>query len=292
MSFTGQKYLSARRWRAVAIALAIVGLLAAGTSCSSGPQPPQPGTPAFFWAAAKETYRAGDFLKTSEHLQRILATENEFSARARAWDTVISSGLAQAYIELADAWEAGARANRLNPTPFRKQVSVLRSQANFSAIQFTEDVHKVMQVDKDPNLLLAFAYPAGAAAPPAGLKRVAGGILVQDSERDLLQAAMLQRGVLLSVCAVLGSPDDAAAAQEKLKTGEFRVPRDAFLLVAAKSLSEQSELFTGAKLDLPNRLKLLSQEALKVLAAIPQNKQTKAVNDKIQARLKKARITL
>jgi hypothetical protein len=292
MSFTKQSYLSAQRWRAVVIALSIVGLLAAGASCSSGPQPPQPGTPAFFWAAAKETYGAGDFPKTSEHLQRILATGNEFGPRARAWDTVISVGLAQGYIELADTWEAGARANRLNPTPFRKQVSVLRSQASTSAIQFTEDVHKVMQVDKDPNLLLAFSYPAGAAAPPVALKRVAGGILVQDSERDLLQAAMLQRGVLLSVCAVVGSPDDAAAAQEKLKTGEFRVPRDAFLLVAAKSLSDQSELYTGAKLDLPNRLKLLSQEALKVLGAIPQSKQTKAVNDKIQARLKKARLTL
>jgi hypothetical protein len=292
MSFTKQRYFRARRWREVAIALATLGLVAAGTSCSSGPQPPQPGTPEFFWAAAKETYRAGDFVKTSEHLQRILATGNEFSARARAWDTVISSGLAQGYIELADAWEAGARANRPNPTPFRKQVSALRSQASASAIQFTEDIHKVMALDKDPAILLAFGYPAGAAAPPVGLKRVAGGILVQDSERDLLESAMLQRGVLLSVCAALGSPDDAAAAQEKLKTGEFRVPRDAFLLAAAKSLSERSELFTGAKLDLPNRLKLLSQEALKVLGAIPQTKETKSVNDKIQARLKKARITL
>jgi hypothetical protein len=276
----------------VAIALSILGLLAAGTSCSSGPQPPQPGTPAFYWAAAKETYRAGDFLKASENLQRILVSENEFTARARAWDTVISAGLTQGYIELADNWEAGARANRPNPTPFRKQVSALRSLASASAIQFTEDIHKVMEVDKDPNLLLAFAYPAGAAAPPAGLKRVAGGILVQDSERDLLQAAMLQRGVLLSVCGAVGSPDDAAAAQEKLKTGEFRVPRDTFLLAAAKSLQEQSELFTSTKLDQPNRLKLLSQEALKALGSIPQTKETKSLTDKIQARLKKAKLTL
>jgi hypothetical protein len=95
---------SAERGRNVAIALAILALLAAGTSCSSGPQPLQPGTPAFYWAAAKETYRAGDYPKTSENLQRILAGENEFTARARAWDTVISGGVAQAYIELADNW--------------------------------------------------------------------------------------------------------------------------------------------------------------------------------------------
>src|ERR1035437_2214362 len=116
MSFTRQSYLSARRWRDVVIALGALGLVAAGTSCSSGPQPPQPGTPAFYWATAKETYRAGDFLKASENLQRILVSENEFTARARAWDTVISAGLTQGYIELADNWEAGARANRPNPT--------------------------------------------------------------------------------------------------------------------------------------------------------------------------------
>ena len=108
-----------------------------GHVCSSGPQLPQPGTPAFYWAAAKETYRAGDFAKTSENLQRILVSENEFSARARAWDAVISSGLAQGYMELADTWEAGARHNRPNPTPFRKQVSTLRALANAAAIQFT-----------------------------------------------------------------------------------------------------------------------------------------------------------
>ena len=289
MWFSKQRYMSVRNH---VIALAALGLLVAGTSCSSGPQPPQPGTPAFFWAAANESYRAGDYLKTSEHLQRILTSENEFAARARAWDAVISGGAAQAYIELADNWEAGARANRENPTPFRKQVSGLRALASAAAIQYAEDVHKVVAADKDPTILLAFANPAGAAAPPVGLKRVAGGILVQDSEQGLLQTAMVQRGVLLSVCAAIGSPDDAAAAQEKLKTGEFRVPREVFLLAAAKGLQDESEVFTSNKLDQPNRLKLLSQEAMNALGAIPQNKETKVVADKVQARLKKARITL
>jgi hypothetical protein len=283
---------SARRSFTACVALTVLGLAAAGTSCSSGPQPPQPGTPAFFWASARETYRAGDFVKTSEHLQRILVGENEFTARARAWDTVLSAGITQGYIELADAWEAGARSNRLNPTPFRKQVTALRGLASASAIQFTEDVHKVLAADKDPTILLAFAFPAGAAALPAGLKRMEGGIMVQDSERDLLQAAMLQRGVLLSVCAAVDSRDNVAAAQEKLKTSEYRVPRDAFLLMAASSLSDQSDLFIGTKLDLPNRLKMLSQEALEALKPVPPSKESKAVNDKIQARLKKARITL
>jgi hypothetical protein len=291
MSFTNRRNFSARRWRAVAVALPVVGLLAAGMSCSSGPQPPQPGTPAFYWAAANQTWRAGDVLKTDENLQRIIATDNEFSARARAWDAVVSAGLTQAYIDLADTWEAGARANRNNPTPFRKQVSALRSQASASAIQFTEDIHKLVAADKDPTILLAFAYPAGTVAEPAGLKRVSGGIVVQDSEVELLHAAMLQRGVLLSICRAVGSPDDAAATQEKLKTAEYRAPRDTFLLGIARSMSDQSELFTGTKLDQPARLKLMSQEALKVIEAIPPTKETRQISDKIQARLKKANIT-
>jgi hypothetical protein len=135
-----------------------------GTSCSSGPQPPQPGTPAFFWAAANEAYRAGDYLKTSEHLERILTTDNEFSARARAWDTVITGGVAQAYIELADTWEAGARANRPDPTPFRKQVSA-RCAAWPVPRPFSmpKTSTRWWQRTKTPTILLAFVNPAGAS---------------------------------------------------------------------------------------------------------------------------------
>ena len=229
----------------VAMVLAVVLLLLFTTACASGPQGPQPGTPGFFWSAAKDTWRAGDYVKTSEHLQRILASDNEFTARARAWDAVIAAGLTQGYIELADTWEAGARMNRANPTPFHRQVSALRGLASASAIQYTEDMHKLMDASKDPEILLAFAFPAGGVGVPAAMKRISGGILIQDSERDLLQAAMLQRGVVLAVCAAVGTPDDSAAAQEKLKTAEFKVPRDTYLLAAARSMQSQSELFTA-----------------------------------------------
>ncbi len=275
----------------VAMVLAVVLLVLFTTACASGPAGPQPGTPGFFWAAAKDTWRGGDYVKTSEHLQRILSSENEFTARARAWDAVISSGLTQGYIELADTWEAGARANRANPTPFRKQVSALRGLASSSAIQYTEDMHKLMDASKDPEILLAFGFPAGNAAMPPPMKRVSGGILIQDSERDLMQTAMLQRGVVLAVCAALGYPDDSAASQEKLKTAEFKVPRETFLLAAVRSMQSESELFTGSKLDQPARLKMMSQEATEALKVLPPTKETKQLEEKIQARLKKAKVT-
>ena len=229
----------------VALLLAVLLLVLFTTACASKPKGPQPGTPAFFWAAANETWRAGDYVKTSEHLQRILAGDNEFAARARAWDTVISAGLTQAYIELADTWEAGARMNRANPTPFRREVSTLRSLASAAAIQYAEDMHQLMADNKDPEIPLAFAFPAGAAMQPAALKRISGGIVIQDSERDLLRGEMLRRGVVLAVCAALGHADDTAAAQEMLKTAEVKVPRDTYLLAAARSMQAQSDLFTG-----------------------------------------------
>ena len=262
-------------------------LALAAASCSTGPAPPRPGTPGFYWNAAKENYRNGDFQKADSNLVDVIRTDNEFTARARAWDMVISAGLAQGFSQLADTYEAGARANRANPMPFRKQVTTLRSYASASALQLVEVSHVFMEKDKDPNVPLAFEYPSGSATEPGSLKRVEGGILIQDAERDTLQSAMLQRGVLLSASRAAGSADDTAKALEKFKVGEVRVPRDEFLLVLAKALQEQSELFGSNKLDQPNRQKVMCQEALEALQAIPQTKETKALANKIQTSMKK-----
>ena len=195
------------------------GLLLA-TSCSTGPAPLQPGTPAFIWNAAKVTYHAGDFVKTSENLQQLARGDSEYAARVRPWAIVVSAGLAEGYSEMADTYETGARANRANPMPFRKEVSQLRSLASASAVEFAEGVHDFLEKDKSPNVTLAFDLPTGSAAQPGGLRKVTGGALVQDSERDMLVTAMLQRGVLLSASRAAGSPEDSAKAMETLKTGK------------------------------------------------------------------------
>jgi hypothetical protein len=273
--------------RALLFILAALLALAA-TSCSTGPAPPRPGTPAFNWAAAKENYRAGDLQKTDAALVDIIRTDNEFAARARAWDIVLSAGLAQGFAQLADNFEAGGRANRANPMPFHKQVTALRSYASAASLELVETSHAFLEKDKAPNVLLAFEFPSGSAAEPGSLKRVAGGILVPDAEREALQTSMLQRGVLLGVCRAVGSADDPAKAQEKFK-GEVLVPRDVFLLAVAKALQEQADLFTSNKLDQPTRQKMMSQQALDVLHAIPETKETKALTTKIEASIKKIR---
>src|SRR5215472_8569304 len=91
-----------------ATALATISANVILISCS-GESGPQPGTPAFYWAAAKQTYAAGDYAKTTDNLDRVVATENEFTPKARPWLLVLTSGMARGYMELADRFESGAR---------------------------------------------------------------------------------------------------------------------------------------------------------------------------------------
>ena len=108
--------------------------------------------PAFTWGAAKETYHSGDYRKASETLVQLIGTDNEFTARARPLAAVISAGLAQGYFDIAESYEAGARANRANPTPFRKQVSSARSLASAAALEFAETMHAFLEKDQQPNI--------------------------------------------------------------------------------------------------------------------------------------------
>ncbi len=273
------------QWSVLAAAVLLAGC------ASKGPAPPQPGTPAFSWGGAQTTFRSGDVLRTSENLERLIKTDNEFAARARPWSIVVSAGITRGFADLANTYDDGAKANRNNPMPFRKQSNTLRSMASSSALQFTEDVHQFLTKDKDAAVLLAFDYPPGSISPPPGMAKVAGGLLVQESEAASLQSAMLQRGVLSALSRVVASPDDTAGTLEKMKAPEVRVPRATFLLAVAQMLYQQSELFGGKQLDRPDRLKVMCTEALEALKDVPESKDSKQLTGKIQASLKKIKAT-
>ena len=269
-------------WGALILAWACV-------SCSSGPRPPEPGTPAFLWGAAKATYHSGDFRKTDENLSQLVQSDNEFTARARPWSAVVSAGLAQGYYDLAESYEAGARANRTNPTPFRKQVSGSRSMAGTAALEFAETLHAFLEKDSSPQVTLDCEYPTGSMAEPPDSLRVAKGMLIQDSARDQLEQAMLQRGVLMTMSLVVGAPDDAARTLDLFKAGQVTIPRATFVYGAARELHDLSALYAPARLDLPNKLQMLDQEALDALKTVPETKETKALTNRIKASMKKER---
>jgi len=275
------------KWLMASLAVASMAFLAA---CSGGSNLPRPGSPGYYWSGAGTAYKAGDFVKTDEELQRILVGDSEYTARARVWDMVISGGLARGYAALSDAYEAGAKANRQNPTPYRKRVNELRALSGNMAIQLADGVHKYLEQDKEPSALMTFAFPAGSVSEPAGLERLTRALFVQDSEQARIQTAMLQRGVVQALCMATGNGEDSAKTAQLFQAPEVKVPRETFLFASAKMLDDSSDIFGPKKTDLPNKLKIVWQEALSALKAIPATKDSKALTEKIQKGLKKANL--
>lgn len=269
------------------LAAATLALL---TSCTSSAPTIQPGTNAFHWAAAQQTFRQGDLARTQENLNRLVRSDNEYRTRAQVWLMVVSSGLADGYAELADNYEIGARMNRNNPGAFRKQTAVLRSAASQTALQMTETVHEFLQQNQDAMIPLAFDEPPGAAAEPAQLARIGKGLFPPAAEADLLQRAMLQRSVLLAVARATGNRADAAKARELFRQPPVTVPRGTFVTALAGMLFEHAELYSPMKLDQPVRVALLCREAVEALATVPATKETKELRATIEKTMKRVKI--
>ena len=272
----------------IALVLALISGIGTLLSCSSGPPAPQMGSPAFYWQGAREVYGAGDYMKTLQHLDNLLATDNEYTARALPWVLVLKSGIAQGYMDAADNYAVGARNNHTDPSAFRRQVSDNRSAASQLALQFAEDFGKLGKLKGD-TISLEFAYPKGTAAPVAQFTKVTTGIALTPSETDRAQQRSLERGVLLATCRAAGATNDTAKTEELLKTGSATVPRATFMTAMADSLYRFSQLYAADKLDEPRIMDALIQRAQAALAGLPETKETKEVNARIQAALKKAR---
>jgi hypothetical protein len=269
--------------------MAVLALLAANLilfSCSTS-SAPQPGTPAFYWAAAKETYNAGDYQKTIEHLGNILSTQNEFVARAQPWMLVLTSGMSRGYMDLGDAFEAGAKANRAQTTAFRRQVNTYRGSASRLALQFAETFGNFQS--KDEYVTLAFPYPTGSPTEVVLLTKVANGVLPPAPEIDTAQKRAIERAVLLATCRAAGAQDDPAKAQDLLKTADAKVPRATFVYAMASALFESSQLYTRGKMDDPDKMKIFCSRAQDALKQLPASKETDDLNKKIEAFLKKAK---
>jgi hypothetical protein len=267
---------------------ALISLSLLLVACSTGPTPPQKGTPEFYWQAATETFATADYLKTADHLDSIGRTENQFTNKAQLWRLVLTSGMTKAFMELGDNYEFGARINKANPTPFRKRVSNYRNMAAGLCLQFAETIRAFKQTHKEAEIALSFPFPTGSAGQVPGLNKLSNGIFLSDVEQEATQKRMLERCILIAVAKSAGAGEDPAKAQALFQAGEVKVPRAVFMTAMANVLYEQSQLFTGLKLDKPDQLKLFANEALDTLKGVPETKETKALTAKIQAALKKS----
>jgi hypothetical protein len=257
------------------------------SACSKGPPPPKSGTPAFYWAEAQDGYRTGNLLKTDSVLLKLAGTENSFTSQARLWQVVVSAGLTQGFSELADAYQAGSLRTLDRLPRFRNEEAKLRSAAASAAFEFGHGVHNVVNCkDESVNVTLTFGFPPGSAVPPSGVLRISSGFWLSDSERKSIERAMLQRGVILSVSAAVGFPDNPSKAQVFFRTPEVLVPRDIFVGSMAKLLYEESHLFGPGQMYRPDLLVLMRGEAFQALQSIPRTEDRSEMLRKLQETLK------
>lgn len=252
-------------------------------ACSSGPLPIKPGSPAFFWAVAQQSYRTGDLLKTQSTLLELSASDSEFAERARIWHLVVSAGVMKGLNELTEVYQVGST---VSPAQFRGQSAALRSRASSAAMEFTQAMFEV-QNNKAASVQCAFRFPPGTVALPPDLQTVSRGIALPDEAREALQRDVLERGVILAVSSAVGNADDPVKAQSRFQLPQVQVPRETFFFGLAKMLFEGSDLFGPKRLDRPERQTVMCKQALETLRTLPETEATKALAAEIQAALKK-----
>src|SRR5207302_9638672 len=118
---------------------------------------------------------AGDYVKTANHLDHLIDNQNEYTARAVPWSLVLTSGMAAGYMELADAYVAGARVNKAKSLAFRRKATDFRTMASPLVLRFAQNVGKMIQGPAGGGQL-AVGLPKGGAATPGLLSQIASGI--------------------------------------------------------------------------------------------------------------------
>jgi hypothetical protein len=245
----------------MAALLVIMGTL--GLTGCSGSSTAKLGTPDFYWQAARETYAAGDYLKTIDHLDRVLQARNEYTARALPWSLVLTSGVAAGYMELADSYASGAHARKANAAEFRKKAAEYRAMASPLVLRVAQNVEKLDQLGTG-SISLVFSMPRGTAAPPALLGQIASGVPPSQADADEAVALAIQRNIVLSVCLAIGAPNAPAKAAEALGHASTITPRPVFGAAIAQMLDNASALYARRQLDEPEKVSLLKERAQSV----------------------------
>jgi len=239
-------------------ALVLLGFLGL-TSCS-GPSA-RTGSPAFYWSAAKETYTAGDYLKTLDDLDRLIETKNEYTARAIPWSLMLTSGVAAGYIELADAYSSGARVKKNNAVvAFHRKATEYRSLANPLVLRFAQNISQLDQLPPG-SVSLAFAPPRGDFKLPSVLAQISAGIQPSTAEAETALTLAIERNVLLSACLAAGAKDDTAKARQILGHASTITPRATFVGGLAQMLDFDSRLYARDRMDNSEKLGILRKRA-------------------------------
>jgi hypothetical protein len=269
--------LTARR--CIALSAVLTGFLVL-YSCS-GPVPPQPGTPGFSFLAAKETFAAGDYMKTIEHLDDVLLKDTgEYAARALPWSLILTSGMAAGHMEMADAYEKGSKLNKADPLPFRRQIDLNRGAAGRLVLQFADHFLAFNKLTMD-SVPLAFGVPKGSAAEFPQLLKITTGIVPSTADVETAEQRAIERNVILAASKAVGASEDTAKAAQLLAVPDAKVSRATFELAMANSLFAMAHLYAPDKLYDPEKQGILYQRAQDALKNVPESDDSKALTQKI-----------
>lgn len=271
---------------ALGAALAFVFLV----SCNSGPSAPQPGTPGYYWAAANDNWKSGDYVRTLDNLAHVTETQNDFTARARPWRIVIAAGVAQGYSDMAQAFEDGAKATRFRPAEFRRPMNAYRTSASRTALQLAEAFGKFSTDNKDQPVRIEFPWPpAGNPAMPPKLEALARGTMPSQDQIDAVELAIVQRDVVRAAARVAGAADDIAKGRAVFQAPGHSIPAEQFNTGIARTLVDLAALYGPAKMDMPDKRDFLYAQAIGALKLYPKNRDAADITTKIAKDQKKKR---
>jgi hypothetical protein len=168
--------------------------------------------------------------------------------------------MAAGYMELSDAYTAGARVNKKEALAFRRKATDYRTMASPLVLRFAQNVEK-MNLVPSGGVQLAFGLPKGAAAQSTLLSHIAGGFQLDKADEEQAATLTLQRNVLLAVCRAAGSPNDTARTEEVLGHASALIPRPQFENTISQILTLESALYSREKLDDPEKLAAVKARA-------------------------------
>ncbi len=244
-------------------------------SCKTGTPKAKQGTPAFYWQAAQETLAKRDYLKTTEHLRRVMRGENEFTERAIPFRLVVAGGIADGYYDLAAGIQKGVRASKQPPATLRKALMDYRLMAETRSLEFTETFIAYVKSPKKDPVLLDFAFPPLGPGLPKEMPQIEGGGLPPAEVMTAVERRMVEQAVPHMVEAAVGAADDPAKARAAFQSGKAEVPREVFLRAMLQTLHKQCGLFGRTALNKPDRMYIFANqglEALKTMAETDENK--------------------
>ncbi len=270
----------------VVLVLAFLFLMGA----CSGSKAPAVGTPDWLWAAARDSYLAGDYEKATDHLLKIEKGNSPYVERARAWRLLIEAGSANAQVELAKAYSDGWANTRTEKTAYLRRKEEHLKEARRHAIDLFEGYGPLAQQLSEKPVVLEFPFPGGNAAYVTDLDRIYKGMSVAEEVKAATSEKMMRRGVVRAIDAALTKEDDSAGAQEALKAGRAEVPAARFLMVMAASLNRAADVFDRKNLNEPNNQKMFrgkAMDAVKRVLELQPDADTAAAAKKLQAEIEK-----